>query len=139
MPIRTVKQHSDRGKISELARSEDIVVSTLNPTRFENRLLKLYEYAKQNNDENLLAASGFITTDYISDKNSLPLSIYRLRQTVDDIKSKSSSQIDSLSESFSGALAPTVSTELVLAVEQAKIVKKASARRPPSFWRVSKT
>jgi len=79
MPTRTVRQHSDRGKIKDLARSSDITEGNITPTPFELRMKKLFEFAQLCNDQRLQSALGFITTDYVSDKNSLPLTVYRVR------------------------------------------------------------
>lgn len=86
MPIRKVKQYSDRGKIKDLTNKQESEAPLL-PS--ELRLQKLYEYASKNNNHNVLKELGFITTDYIDDKNALPLTVYRIRQIVADIKSKS--------------------------------------------------
>jgi hypothetical protein len=137
MPVRKAKQYSDRGKISDLAKAEDIVASTEPVTPFESRIRKMFEFAKLNNDEKLLAATGIITTDYISDKNSLPLSVYRLRKIVSDIKSKSSAQIDSLSDRFTGQLKLGITAEAAAYFDSQNIIKLAN-RRKSCFWRVSK-
>src|ERR1700722_17326603 len=115
MTIRAVKQHTDRGSIRDLVKSSEIgnELST-QPYPYEIRMKKLFEYAQLHKDKNLQSSLGFITTAYISDKNALPLSIYRIRQIVDDIKSKSADRINLLSqqleECFSDKFSP-LSTE----------------------------
>jgi hypothetical protein len=140
MAIRTVKQHTDRGSIKDLvAKAKDPVVSELSPLPSELRMKKLYEYAQINKDSGLQGAMGFITTDYISDKNALPLSIYRIRKIVDDIKSKSGDKIDLLSQQLAGCFEEKLSDVLGKEyVKQKAMIKRASSRKPPSFWRASK-
>lgn len=90
MAIRTVKQYSDRGSLKALTqRHEDEVPFTAS----ELRIRKLYDYAHTHADAGLLNCLGFITTDYIGEKNALPLSVYRLRKIVDDITVKSGGKI----------------------------------------------
>jgi hypothetical protein len=140
MPIRTVKQHTDRGKIKDLAKPGEVIEPEIVPSSTELRMKKLYEYAQLNKDHELQSALGFITTDYISDKNALPLSVYRIRQMVDDIKSKSAGKIDRLSEEllqyFGDGPSPLVKEYLN---QKHARIKTASVRKPPSFWRASRS
>lgn len=132
MPIRKVKQYSDRGKIKDLINKQESEAPLL-PS--ELRLQKLYEYASKNNNHSVLKELGFITTDYIEDKNALPLTIYRIRQIVADIKSKSP-DIDQCGILLSKVL---FSTDNILKIDAflagKKMVKNAS-RKLPSFRRV---
>jgi hypothetical protein len=139
MAIRSVKQKTDRGNIKDLARSSDLIDSDMLPTSIELRLKKLYEYSQLNKDNDLQSALGFITTDYISDKNALPLSIYRIRQIVENIKSTSSDKIDKLSQELSGYISDELSSEAIDFLNKKRILNKtASSRKAPSFWRASK-
>ncbi len=129
MPIRSVKQYSDRGKIKDLTGEPEVP-----PTSFEQRAKRLFDY-----DKNLQTAAGFITTDYIADKNALPLSVYRIRQIVDDIKSKSSGAIDQLSQELSSCITVTMAPEAQAYWDRRNTqVKTASVRKPPVFWRARK-
>lgn len=148
MATRRSKQYSERGSLKDIKAQNDeaqtfpyeVKFITIEPTPLELRLQKLYDYSKKNNDQNLLAASGFITTDYITDKNAMPLSAYRLRKTIDDIKSKSPGQIESLSQDFLTCLAPIEPTTESTAYWKNKLamVKTASVKKPPVFRRVSR-
>jgi len=140
MSIRVVKQHSDRGSLKDLVtKAKDTATSELKYLPSELRMKQLYEYAQLNKDSKLQAATGFITTDYISDKNALPLSVYRLRKIVDDIKSKSGGKIDELTQQLFGCFAEKLSDVLGREyIKQKAMVKTAGARKPPVFWRVSK-
>lgn len=140
MSIRVVKQYSDRGSLKDLVtKTKEPATSELKYLPSELRMKQLYEYAQLNKDSKLQAATGFITTDYISDKNALPLSIYRLRKIVDDIRSKSGGKIDELALQFSGCFDEKLSDVLGKEyIKQKAMVKTASGRKPPVFWRVSK-
>lgn len=97
MAIRTVKQYSDRGSLKALTqRQEDEVPFTSS----ELRIKKLYDYASTHADARLLDCLGFVTTDYIENKNAIPLSVYRLRKIVSDIVSKSGSKILELKQNL---------------------------------------
>lgn len=97
MPTRAVKQYSDRGSLKALTkRHEDEVPFTAS----ELRIRKLYDYAHTHADAGLLNCLGFITTEYIGEKNALPLSVYRLRKIVEDIKSKSGDKILKLKQNL---------------------------------------
>ena len=140
MPIRRVSQRSDRGSLKELARPHEIDVthSELPPTAPELRYKKLYEYATTYKDTKLSQALGVITTDYIADKNALPLSIYRIKKVVEDIKSRSGHEIEKLEQQFTGHLSDPISPELIdYLFKHKKIKKTAAARQPPVFRRVS--
>ena len=90
MPIRPVSSYSDRGKIKNLNNLHENEVPF---TSIELRLKELYTYAHTHADTNLLNCLGFITTDYINEKNALPLSVYRLRKIVADISNRLDSKI----------------------------------------------
>jgi hypothetical protein len=141
MPIRTVKQYTDRGKIKDLVvRLGETIVPESEPSSSELRMKKLYEFAQICKDKKLQDAIGFITTDYIADKNAIPLSAYRLRQMVADIKSKSPGKIDALEKQFSECFAEPLDPEALdyLNKKHAR-VKTASVRKPPIFWRARKS
>lgn len=148
MPTRPTKSYSERGSLKDIkAQNEEaqafpyeVNSITVEPTALELRLQKLYDFSKKNNDQDLLAASGFITTDYIADKSAMPLSAYRLRKTIDDIKSKSPGKIESLSQDFLTCLAPIEPTTESTAYWKNKLamVKTASVKKPPVFRRVSR-
>jgi hypothetical protein len=136
MPIRTVKQTSDRGSIKNIAKNNtEIFDCELKPQPFEIRLKKLFEL--YGNDKKMQPILGFITTDYISDKSALPLNVYRLRQIVADIKAKNSKQIDRLSYEISACMKNEISDSTVAYLTRRSRIKTASAKRPV-FWRVNK-
>lgn len=140
MPIRSVKQKSDRGKLKDLVSSEDFQEATLPPTSYELRIQRLYDFSLLNRDKTLQAALGFITTDYISDKNALPLSAYRLRQIVDEIKSKSFDSINMLSQQIGGYINDEIGAEAIAYLNTRRArVKTASVKKTPIFWRASKS
>jgi len=140
MAIRTVKQYTDRGSIKDLTTKVADEQSKLECPDLPSivRLKKLYEYAQLNKDNNLQSSLGFITTDYIADKNALPLSIYRIRRIVDDIKSKTPGKIEQLQEQFSHCFAPVASPEAQAYFNKNAMIKTASIRKPPVFRRVSR-
>lgn len=109
------------------------------PTPAELRLRKLYEYAQMHRDIQLLSALGFITTEYISDKNALPLSVYRIRQIIGDIKRQSGQKIDELSDQFSVYFQNPHQDAVNIYLGLRSLEKKASPRKPPVFRRVSKS
>lgn len=130
MSIRKIKQYSDRGKIKDLTNKQESEAPFLSS---ELRLQKLYEYASKHNDHGILKELGFITTDYVEDKTALPLTIYRIRQIVADIKSKSP-EIDQ----YSVQLSKLFGIEHTLEADaywSRKMVKNAS-RKLPIFRRV---
>lgn len=130
MSTRKIKTYSDRGKISDIQSGIPEIGDPATP--FEIRLAKLHEADKN---------SVFITTEYISDKNALPLSIYRLRKTVADIKSKSGSDIDKLADEISNNFSdetPEIVKSCVRMYLNKSRVKTASLKKP-TFWRASKT
>lgn len=99
------------------------------PTKFELRMKSLYEYAIKHNDNELLRYSGFITTNYIEDKNALPLSVYRLRKIIEDIKLRDSKKISDLKVEMSSYLRnPTPVKD---------VIKKTASTKRSVFRRVS--
>lgn len=138
--IRRVKQYSDRGKIKDIKANQftEVAVIELTPTPFELRARKMFDYAQKNNDTQLQEATGFITTDYVSDKNAIPLTVYRIRKIVDDIKSKSPGRIEQLSAEFSSFFAPGLSEVLGEEYKKQKAMVKTANARKPLFWRVSR-
>ena len=141
MPVRAAKQHTDRGSIKDLVQRQSGEMSAVAEDPFlpsELRMKKLYEYAQLHKDQKLRSALGFITTDYIADKNALPLSIYRIRKTVDEIKSKSSDKINQLAFQLSGYITNELSPEAIAYLaRKSAMTKIASKHRPPVFWRKS--
>lgn len=139
MPIRRVSQRSDRGSIKDIAHPQEINVTNreLPPTASELRYKKLYEYATTYKDTRLAQALGVITTDYIADKNALPLSIYRIRQVVEDIKSRSGVEIEKLQQQFAEHLANPVSQQIVDYLSIKKAIRKVASARKTPFRRVS--
>lgn len=138
MPLRAVQQRSERGSLKDLAANQNVSLDQeaahqLTPS--EVRLQKLYECASR--DPKMQRALGVITTDYISDKNALPLSVYRLRKIVNDIKSRSGGHISQLEAQFSGFLTPGITQQTIDLLAPHRRVKTASARKPPVFRRVS--
>jgi len=135
MSIRKVKQYSDRGKIKDLGSRHESEAPTL-PS--ELRLKKLYEYAKLHNDVGILNALGFITTEYVGDKNALPLTVYRIKQIVADISSRPGSKVQELKEFFDRCINPSLSQEAMDYLFLRKMLKKvASKNREPAFRRVT--
>lgn len=135
MPIRHVTQQSDRGSIKNLTqRQEDEIEFTSTEKRFK----KLWDLACNSKDTNFQRALGIITTDYIGDKTALPLSIYRLRKVIEDIKSRPGSRVAQLQKEFAGLIEDHVSPVVAEQVLHKKLVKTASSRKPPVFRRVSK-
>jgi hypothetical protein len=135
MTTRRSRQYSDRGSIKDIAAGD---IPSVPAEDFEIRLKNLYEYAESNEDQNLLQAIGFITTDYISDKNALPLSVYRLRKIVADISSRPGNKIAELKLEFEGCFNSEISKELKEHLQknaEKKMIKTASRKRSPSFWR----
>ena len=128
MPIRKVKQHSERGSIKDLSTrvEEEAIEHNLRPS--DVRLQKLIGFAQENGDKNLQQALGFITTDYIHDKNALPLSVYRIRKIVADIKAVSASKIDNLQHQFEGCFTDEVSPEAKAFWSIKKRIKTASKK-----------
>jgi len=132
MPIRTVKQHSDRGKIKDLVNQEPAI----DPSPTELRMKKLFEYSQLNKDLGLESVLGFITTDYISDKNALPLSIYRLRKIVDDISSRPDSKVMQWRQQFEQVVFSEGLSREAQSYLKKKLIKTASTNKP-IFWRAS--
>lgn len=137
MPIRKVKPRSDRGSLKDLAVNSIDLESEMPPTSYEIRLKKLYEFAETYKDKALQAASGFITTNYIGDKNALPLSAFRIREMVNDIKSKSPDIINNLSQEMGGYIQDELSADAIAYLSKKRI--KIASKHQPSFWRASKS
>lgn len=144
MGIRSIKSPSDRGSLKHLSqRHEDEVPFTSR----ELRIKKLYDYACAHADVNLLDSLGFITTNYIEDKNALPLSIYRLRKIVSDIVSKSEDKILKMKQELDNCFFRNEEHCLELVKSEIRqhecLIKVASAdrsldlKRKRSFRRVS--
>jgi len=139
--IKKVKQYSDRGSIKHIANAivnDNFSVAQPSPMPSELRMQKLFEFAYKNNDKELLAATGFITTDYIGDKTALPLSVYRIRKIVDDIKSKSSGEIDELSLKMQSCISLELNPDAQAYWNRQSILKIASVCKPLTFWRADR-
>lgn len=140
MPLRTVKQHySERGSIKDLvANAKETPMPAEKPTGSELRMKKLFEYAQMHKDQDMQLALGFITTDYIGDKSALPLSVYRLRKIIDDIKSKSPGKFEALEGKFTACFAPPLSEEALDYLAKFKSrIKTAAPKQLPVFRRAS--
>lgn len=142
MSYRTVKQYSDRGSLKNLTqRQEDEVPFS----SAELRIKTLYDYATLNHDEPLLDSLGFITTDYIGDKNALPLSVYRLRKIVEDRQNKFGNTIANMKQDLDNCFFDN--EQHCLAVNKAENRQRESLKKVASavqlskvrrsFWRVS--
>ena len=79
----------------------------------------------------------FIKGD-ISDKNALPLSVYRIRQIVNDLKSKNLDLINKLSQEMSGYIHGELSSDPAVLISR-KIRIKTASKHKPVFWRASKS
>jgi DNA integrity scanning protein DisA with diadenylate cyclase activity len=134
MSIRKVKQYSDRGNIKDLNDKHESEVPLL-PT--ELRLKKLYDYAKLHHDNGILNILGFITTEYIDDKNALPLTAYRIRKIIADISSRSGEQIQQLKNEIDNCFEPALSKSALEYIGKKQLIKNAATRQPPVFRRVS--
>jgi hypothetical protein len=136
MSIRKVKQYSDRGKIKDLA-SRRVAESEAELLPSDQRLKRLYEYAKLHNDHGILGALAFITTEYVEDKNALPLTAYRLREMVANISKKSEDKICQLKIQLDECFGDELSSEAISYINCRKLIKTASVRSP-IFRRVRK-
>jgi hypothetical protein len=137
MSIRKVKQYSDRGKIKDLA-SRRVAESEAELLPSDQRLKRLYEYAKLHHDRGILGALAFITTDYVEDKNALPLTAYRLRETVSNISKISGDKIHQLKIQLDECFEDELSSEALNYINKNKLIKTASVR-DPIFRRVRKS
>ena len=101
MPIRTVKQHSDRGSIKSLESGENEP-----PTALELRMKELYEYATVTKDENLKASVGFIVMNAPGDKSAFPITLYRHREYIKSLNEKLASEIAQTAKEIELCLQP---------------------------------
>lgn len=122
-----LKVYSDRGKISNLAQKHEDEIPV---TPMETRLKQLYEHAQLTRDKGLEDSLGFITTDYVGNKNALPVSIYRLREIVSNITAKSGAKIAEMRKELETCFELPV-------IEKSGLNKTASARKRSPFRRVS--
>ena len=88
MPIRRVKQYSDRGSIKDLHHGDD---DNYPPTDLELRLKQLYEHAVATRDQALSDSLGFIT---MNSQSIDPVSVYRHREYVESLKAKLTTKED---------------------------------------------
>jgi len=132
MPVRKVKQFSERGSIKDLAHAIENG-DNLEPTPFELRIKKICEFTELNKDKPLLDAMGFITGPHTFDKKSFPVAAYRLREIVADIKRKSPIDIDKLSLVFANSFTDELTPEVLAYMKNRGRIKKKASR--PSFWR----
>src|SRR5271154_2866862 len=137
MPTRRAKVYSDRGSLKDLnSRPQTVGLEVEDPpTPFELRLKELYEHAQTYKNQKMLSALGFITTDYISDKNAIPLSVYRLRQIVAEYKSHSLHKVEALERQFAEHLGGGLSLEMLNYANRRRLIKSASVRKSPVFRR----
>ncbi|CAB4197065.1 hypothetical protein UFOVP1290_585 [uncultured Caudovirales phage] len=135
MVTRMVNQYSDRGNIKDLANKHEAEIGI---SKCEMRLKSLYEYAKLNNNNLMLNSLGFITTNYIDDKNALPLTVYRIRKIVEEIKSKSGNNIALLKKQFDDCFSYEISKMASDYISNRQIIKRAMITKRPVFRRVSK-
>lgn len=133
MTFRKVKQYSDRGKIKDLASRQE---SEAKDSPSEQRIRRLYEYAKLHHDDGILNALGFITTEYIEDKTALPLTIYRIKKIIADITSRSGENIQRIKNELAGCFGPPIGIAAFAYIHKKQLIKTAD-RRPPVFRRVS--
>lgn len=89
MPIRTVKQHSDRGSIKELGTGDNEPA-----TPFELRLKHMYEYAVASRDEAMQASLGFIVMNNPGDRSAYPVNLYRHREYIKSLNAKLADEIN---------------------------------------------
>jgi hypothetical protein len=95
MPIRTAKQHSDRGSIKDLVNQIDSLYdSSYAPTDEELKLKNLYEHAQATNDEGLQSALGFIVMPQAGDRSAFPITVYRHREYVNSLSKKIADKIE---------------------------------------------
>jgi len=137
MPIRKVKQYSDRGSIKDLASGSNKQESEVPFLPSELRLKKLYEYAKLHNDTGILTALGFITTDYVGNKNALPLTAYRIKQIVADISSRIGNKIQEWKNILDKIMPEPLSKEAQNYINLKNMISKIASKKKPSFRRVA--
>lgn len=137
MPIRKVKQNSDRGSIKDLAAGDLPANDPLSTA--ELRLQKLFNYSINNNDRALQSSLGIISVPNISKTNAMPIAVYHIRQIVDDIKSRSGAEINNLQQQFSEYITSEISPEDMKKLDKRAMIKTASKRKSPFpiFRRVS--
>lgn len=128
---RQVKTYSERGSLASIKHRQE------NPeeypseeplTPMENRLQKLYNIALATKDKDLENSLGFISFEnYNGDKSALPTSIFRLREIVSDISSRTGSQIKEMRQELEGCFT----------LPELPMKKTASSRKRAVFRRVS--
>jgi hypothetical protein len=103
MPIRTVKQHSDRGSIKTLV---DNSGDNEPPTTLELRMKELYEYATVIRDDDLKNSVGFIVMNEPGDKAAFPITLFRHREYVKSLNDKLAAEIATTAKEIELCLQP---------------------------------
>lgn len=129
--MKTKKIYSDRGSLSDLVNrlSNQNIFDEVEPSPYELRIKKLYEFAELHKNNELKDSLGFVTTDYISDKNALPLSIYRLREIVSSLKAKPNNKINELTNELSACFGLDVISNVTVKNKFVKLANKLPFRR----------
>ena len=128
----TTKIYSDRGSLSDLVNklsNQNIFSDDIAPSPYELRIKKLYEFAELYKNNELKDSLGFVTTDYISDKNALPLSIYRLREIVSSLKAKPNNKINELTNELNACFGLDVISTVNVKNKFVKLANKLPFRR----------
>lgn len=95
MPIKRVKQYSDRGNIKNLAIKND---ESSPPTSFELRIKSLYENALATNNQFLIESIGLIP---INSDIKNPIALYRHRAYVKELEAKLGNRIEKYKQEIS--------------------------------------
>ena len=96
MPIRQVKQQSDRGSIKDIQNGDD---EKCPPTPYELRIKGLYEHALMTRDQVLLDSLGLVA---INGAPKDPISIFRHREYVTFLSNKLADKIKKTTEELAG-------------------------------------
>jgi hypothetical protein len=104
MPIRAVKQHSDRGSIKDIQQGEE----KLPPTDYELRLKNLYQHGVETRNQVLLDSLGFIPLEGAYND---PVSVYRLRERVNAISNKLAGKLAQTKSELESCFMPHFSME----------------------------
>lgn len=142
MPIRRIKQQSDRGSIKDIQNGED---EKFPPTAQELRLKGLYELGLSTRDEALLSSLGFIA---VTSAPTNPVSWYRHKELVEKLASNLGAQLEQTKQELSAyfdfiypdevqlnEIRQKESLSTILQKDE-EIVKTASADSLRSFRRV---
>ena len=99
MPIRQVKQQSDRGSIKDIQNGDD---EKYPPTPYELRMRGLYEHALVSKNQVLLNSLGLIA---INGTPKDPISIFRHREYVSSLSNQLAEKIEQTKEELAGCFA----------------------------------